>query len=143
MIDYSEGDREHLARDIGQELRTLAPADVEGGQYITRLLAQDGITESMAEDRNLTVGTHRERIEYALARALAYLKSVEGRVGAVYDQETLNWHTMVLAHAATPVPQVCMCGRPARECSDRRRTGQPIEPYERLEKTLPAARGAG
>ena len=71
-----------------------------------------------------------------------YLESVERRDGAAYDQQTLDWHVMVLAQAALPVPQVCICGRPASECAERGRMGQLISPGERVEKTpLVPARG--
>jgi hypothetical protein len=134
---------EQLARDIAEEFRALAPDDVEDGGVITRLIAQGGVTEAMAEDQHLAVGTRRERIDYALARALVYLESVEGQQGAVYDRDTLDWHAMVLAQAAIPVPQVCICGRPAQECTDCGRMGYLIEPGERVEAWLGPVRGEG
>ncbi|WP_327359530.1 hypothetical protein [Streptomyces sp. NBC_01304] len=144
MVEY-RASGEQLARDIAEELRGLAPDDVSDGAFITLMIAQGGITASMAQDRTLVVGTRSQRIDYELARALVYLESVEGQDGAVYDRETLDWHAMVLEQvSATPPPAVCLCGRPAQECTDRGRMGQLIEPCERMEEaSLGPSRGEG
>lgn len=121
-----EASRELLAFETAAHLRTLAPGDVPGQQLVARLLADAGISQSMVEDPFLAVGTRCERLEFALSGARVDLE--EG-----CDQDALDWNAMVLAQAAAPIPQVCCCGHPAQECTDRGRMGQLTDPEQRLQ----------
>ncbi|GGO59068.1 hypothetical protein [Streptomyces lasiicapitis] len=132
-----EASRELLASETAAHLRTLTPSDVPGQQLVARLLADTGISRSMVEDPFLAVGTRLERLEVALSGARVDLE--EG-----CDREALDWNAMVLAQAAAPIPQVCRCGHPAQECTDRGRMGQLIDPEQRVQEVpLCRIRGEG
>ncbi|MFI7337055.1 hypothetical protein ACIBUY_03845 [Streptomyces sp. NPDC050085] len=102
MTEYSESDRELFARDVARELKALSPENVEGYRAVARRLVAAGITVAMVEELGPVGGARRDRLEYALARALVDMEvgPLGDAAGEGYDEEILTWNINNLTYSS-------------------------------------------